>query len=279
MTIKSVFISLWLMLLSLALFHGLWHLVRDPAALGWWAVLVALLPTLLFFARLFLVPVARTGRVLPIPLLGAVAGTALLVFADSYRLQWCYVLVIGLGGNLLYQFWYSVLARTPSSALQPGQVLPAMQFQDSQGADVTTDNLPGPLLLMFYRGNWCPLCMAQIREVATQYRELERRGVTTLLISAQSPGHTAALAAKFDVPFRFLIDQDLAMAQRFGLLAKGGTPAGMEVLGYDSDTTLPTVILTDADKRIIFADETDNYRIRPEPETFLRALDEAGQGV
>jgi hypothetical protein len=37
---------------------------------------------------------------------------------------------------------------------------------------------------------------------------------------------------------------------------------------------MPTVIITDEQGKIIFADLTDNYRVRPEPETFLRVLDE-----
>jgi hypothetical protein len=46
------------------------------------------------------------------------------------------------------------------------------------------------------------------------------------------------------------------------------------MLGYDSETILPTVVIADGEGKIILADQTDNYRIRPEPETFLRAFDE-----
>jgi hypothetical protein len=36
---------------------------------------------------------------------------------------------------------------------------------------------------------------------------------------------------------------------------------------------LSTVVISDPDGTIIFADLTDNYRVRPEPSTFLAALD------
>jgi hypothetical protein len=39
---------------------------------------------------------------------------------------------------------------------------------------------------------------------------------------------------------------------------------------------LPTIIMTNASGKIIFADLTDNYRIRPEPETFLEVFAQAG---
>lgn len=48
---------------------------------------------------------------------------------------------------------------------------------------------------------------------------------------------------------------------------------GMQMLGYDSETVLPTVIITAAGGRILWADETDNYRVRPEPKLFLTVLE------
>jgi len=43
-------------------------------------------------------------------------------------------------------------------------------------------------------------------------------------------------------------------------------------MGYDTEAPMPTVIITDANGRVHWADETDNYRVRPEPETFLKVL-------
>jgi hypothetical protein len=47
---------------------------------------------------------------------------------------------------------------------------------------------------------------------------------------------------------------------------------GMQALGYDSETVLPTVIITGTDGLILWVHETDNYRVRPEPETYLAVL-------
>lgn len=64
------------------------------------------------------------------------------------------------------------------------------------------------------------------------------------------------------------------MARQLGIEAVGGTPAGLQVLGYDSDTAMPTVIMTDEHHTVIFCDQTDNYRVRPEPDVFLQAYDQ-----
>ena len=63
------------------------------------------------------------------------------------------------------------------------------------------------------------------------------------------------------------------MAQRLGIEHVGGVPFMMEPLGYGTETVLPTVVIIDPDRTIIFADLTDNYRVRPEPSTFLAVLD------
>ena len=50
----------------------------------------------------------------------------------------------------------------------------------------------------------------------------------------------------------------------------------VRVESTDSDTVMPTVIMTDASGTIIFADLTDNYRVRPEPDVFLEVFAKAG---
>ena len=70
----------------------------------------------------------------------------------------------------------------------------------------------------------------------------------------------------------FLRDADNAAARQLGIFAPWGTPMGVQLLGYDTDTVLPTVVITDADGNILYSHLTDNYRIRPEPAAFLDIL-------
>ena len=187
-------------------------------------------------------------------------------------------LLVGTGGSLLYIFWYSRFDAAPAT-LAAGQKLPAFTLIDAQGRRVHSAELTErPAVWMFFRGNWCPLCMAQIREIAAEYRALQQRGVELLLVSPQPERNTAELARRFDVPLRFFTDRDNAAARTLGIVVDGGLPAGLQALGYDADVPRPTVLITDAGGRIVYSDLTDNYRIRPEPGEFLRVIDrELGQ--
>ena len=116
--------------------------------------------------------------------------------------------------------------------------------------------------------------MAQIKEIAEQYRSLNDRGVKIYLVSNQSDENSAKLAKKFEVAMNFMVDKNGDVAETLKVKQSGGTPAG--IMGYDADTSMPTVVITDGEGKIIFADLTDNYRVRPEPETFIAVLDRNG---
>jgi len=171
-------------------------------------------------------------------------------------------------------FWYSDLDREPSPVLSVGRILPEFHVDTEFGQPVSSRALHGrPAVWLFFRGNWCPLCMAQIQEVADRYKQLEARGAQIALVSPQSHEHTRSLARRFSVPFRYFVDRDGRAARELGILHESGVPLGIP--GYGSDTVFPTVIVTDAEGRILLANQTDNYRVRPDPETFLAALDTA----
>jgi peroxiredoxin len=121
--------------------------------------------------------------------------------------------------------------------------------------------------------------MAQIKEIAAKYHELSALGAKVILIAPQPEKNTQALAVKCNVPFIFLTAIDNRAAQALGIEMKNGLPAGMEMLGYDKDTVYPTVIITDTDGRIIYSDFTNNYRIRPEPDEFIKVLENNAQLV
>ena len=178
---------------------------------------------------------------------------------------------------LVYAYWYSSFGARHSNRLVVGNMLPTFELRNTVGEMVSsTTLLDKPTVWLFYRGNWCPLCMAQIREVAAQYQELQELGARVALVSPQPHRNTIKLARKFDVAFDFLTDEDNAAARTLGIAHDHGLPMGMQALGYDSDTVLPTVIVTEKGGRILWVHETDNYRVRPEPETYLAVLREHG---
>jgi peroxiredoxin len=271
-SLKRYFPIPYLMVAMAAIGHIVVHLVRAPeAGLAWVGALVAIVPLVSFMSSLVLIRRARTWRNQYLMLALALIGTVISFIGFESPASW-YALFLGAIPSFVYIFWYSRFDRSASTPIAIGATLPSFELYDGDGNPVTPT--PGKhALYMFIRGNWCPLCMAQVKEIASQYRALEARGVEVFLISRQPAANTRSLAKRFDAPIRFCVDEEGELARRLGIEHIGGVPFLMDKLGYDSDSVLPTVVITDPSRRIIFVDLTDNYRVRPEPSTFLAALD------
>ncbi len=278
-TLKRYFVMPYLLACLVAGVHALWRVATDEQlSLGWLGAAIALWPMLGFMIYLALSGSARTSRYMAPQLAGALVGGALAAYELKDPLATFYALGLGLLGVLAYVFWYSNLGRGDNAVLRVGGQLPDFELENVDGDSVSSESFRGrKTLFMFYRGNWCPLCMAQIREVAAQYRALHERGVDIVLVSPQDHDNTRSLAEKFDVPMQFFVDRDSRAAAALEILHQDGVAAG--ITGYGQDTVYPTVLITDEDNRILFADLTDNYRVRPEPETFVRVLDGEPVGV
>lgn len=251
-----------------------WFIIQNGvAASPWWGTLIAAGGPAAFFAWVFTGRHARTpSRLWHVLIAGTLGSIIAGVLGGGWALFWA--LLIGIVGTLLYDLWYSRFNQRDDSVLQSGQILPEAELFDVDGQAHSLRWLSQqPTVWMFYRGNWCPFCMAQIKEVVAQYQELAQRGAQVVLVSPQSDAQTRSLAEKFSVPLRFMRDRDNAVAKRLRIFAANGLPTGLQALGYDSDVPLPTVFISDAQGVVIYADLTSNYRIRPEPESFLRVLD------
>lgn len=273
--LKSLFISGYCTYLTLITGFA----VYNYSATGSKAILLVALMHLIglaFFGHLFLGKPARTSALLPkwtIPTVVVGVAVAYQSYLEGNGLAIGLAGVAWLGWSL-YLFWYSSFGGAKSQQLVLGQKLPEFTLQTPDGISVNRQMLEGkPTLMIFYRGNWCPLCVAQVKEIAGLYSKLNDMGVEVCLISPQPEENTQALADRFNVPFKFLVDKDLKAAEALGIKAEGGTPAGMEALGYDSDTVRPTVLITDKDGTLVYSDLTDNYRVRPEPDAFIEVFE------
>lgn len=273
---KSIFVSMYMMAAMLITVFATISLINSGDYISWGGVILTTAPFILVISRVMLFKsTARTSARFPLLTVLAVAGVIVAAwgYAEGGSSLAPLLAVGGLAGFLVYAYWYSSFSERASRQLQPGQSLPEFELLDIAGESVSSSTLTDrPVIWMFYRGNWCPLCMAQIKEIAGQYQQLQDMGVRVALVSPQPHKFTVGLASKFDVAFDFLTDEQNKAARTLGIAHPDGLPMGMQVLGYDSETVLPTVIITDTGGRILWAHETDNYRIRPEPELFLDVL-------
>jgi peroxiredoxin len=274
--LKSIYVIAYMVLAIQVTINAINQLLATRDLLSWGGVLLAYVPFLAVLTWIMVRKTTpRTSARFPVLIVLGVLGV--LVSAWGYinggSATAPVLAAAGLVAFLIYDFWYSSFSNRHSEKLQAGQSLPAFELKNTAGEIVASSTLTdSPTVWIFYRGNWCPLCMAQIKEISAQYKQLEDLGVRVALVSPQPHKFTKSLAKKFDVSFEFLTDTGNQAARTLGIAQKFGVPMGMQVFGYASETVMPTVIITEAGGRILWVDETDNYRVRPEPQTYLDVL-------
>jgi peroxiredoxin len=258
----------------LALIYSLVRLAISVAGsgddAGAWAVAAAMHATVLAYAaRSWPRRTSGLGGLLALTGAGTVALVAML---PGSLAQLLVSGVLAFGGSLLYVLWYSRFGRTPSPLLRNGSLLPELELRTLDGSLFSTTELRGaPAALFFFRGNWCPFCSAQVNEVAAGYRDLADRGVAVAMISPQPEAETRKLAERLGVDLLWLVDDDLSAAWTLGIVDAYGVPAGAR--GFGVDTVLPTLVVIDAEGRVLASEQTDSYRLRPDSAAVAEILD------
>jgi peroxiredoxin len=273
--LKSLYISAYISSAITGLVFAVAKLAGEGPGSAWLGTAVACAGPVLFFATVFTLPIARTSPNLNAVLGAGVIGSALAGSMAGTLLAPAVLVAaaVGIAGTLVYVHWYSHYGAPGNDALAVGKTLPDFPLVE-EGREVTSAALTRrPALWIFYRGNWCPLCVAQIGEICAQYRSLAEHGIEVFLVSPQPEQNLASLRARCDAPMRYMTDRGSRAAEKLGILVRDGIPAGLQALGYDSDTTRPTVFITDRDGKLAYVDMTDNYRVRPEPAQYLPILE------
>lgn len=76
------------------------------------------------------------------------------------------------------------------------------------------------ILLIFYRGDWCHICVSQISDFSNNYEEFEKKNTQILALSSDSLKGARKTAEKSGAKFPILIDSNAEIAESYGVLAK-----------------------------------------------------------
>ena len=131
-TLKSLFISVYLMALLAAAGVALWQIATDGTA-AWWGVLLAAAVPLGFFTWVFVGSVARTGDTLWwVPAAGTF-GTAVSASIGGLSTPTWVAMAVGMVMGALYTRWYSRFGERSAPQLMAGQPLPDFPLENLDG--------------------------------------------------------------------------------------------------------------------------------------------------
>jgi peroxiredoxin len=106
------------------------------------------------------------------------------------------------------------------TALQAGARLPQLSLPNARGNEVSLQELnqTGPLVIVFYRGGWCPYCNLELRAWQEQLPAMKAAGISLVAISPQTPDNSLNTQEKNALQFEVLSDSSLEASRAFGVL-------------------------------------------------------------
>ena len=172
-----------------------------------------------------------------------------------------------------------------SHVLQAGQTAPDFTLPGATAEPVALAQLlqQGPVVLVFYRGNWCPYCNVQLRAYQQLLPELAQHGATLVAVSPQTPDLTSLTASEKELTFPVLSDVGNVVARQYGLAYAVGTAVANTLrsvgidLGAHNGTTddelpLTATFIIGTDGVISWSWVEANFKHRADPADILAAL-------
>jgi peroxiredoxin len=178
-----------------------------------------------------------------------------------------------------------VQAGIGSTAPKIGEAAPDFRLPDQLGREVNSQGLraEGPLVISFYRGNWCPYCNLEMRALQQNLPQIEEAGARLVAISPQLPDESMSMAEKHELAFPVLSDVGNRIARQYGLLFTVSEKLrpmyarfGIDLPKSNGDDSfelpVPGTFVLDRDGIVRDAFVDPDYKKRMEPERILEAL-------
>ncbi len=169
--------------------------------------------------------------------------------------------------------------------LQVGQAIPRVSVKTTDGQNVALSSLhkTRPVVLVFFRGGWCPICTRHTQQLMKAYPRIKAAGAELVGISPDSPTSSNQNQAKHSIPFSILSDADAAAMKAFGLAFELDAATLKRYQGFGIDVEqasgykhhalpIPAVYIVDRTGKVVYAHSDPNYRERLEPQAILDQL-------
>jgi peroxiredoxin len=105
-----------------------------------------------------------------------------------------------------------------TGVLKRGAAMPSFALPDEIGRIVSSDDLlaKGPLIVVLFRGGWCPYCEATLTALDQIVPDIEAAGASLVALTPDTGEYAARTRQSFGVSFPILSDLDSTTALQFG---------------------------------------------------------------
>jgi peroxiredoxin len=170
-------------------------------------------------------------------------------------------------------------------AIQAGDRAPAFTLPDSEGNLVSSIELlkHGPVVVTFFRGQWCASCNLELRALESALKDYLRRGAVLLAISQQTAVNNQNIRRENSLTYPILQDKHGEVGATFGLrwvipedLRQEHLQMGVDLSVFNGETSwtlpMPARYVIGQDGVVAYAEINPDFTQRPEPDDVLPVL-------
>ena len=163
---------------------------------------------------------------------------------------------------------------------------PEFKAKDQTGKEISLRELKkkGNVVLVFYRGNWCPYCNKYLRKLQDSLQLITQRKAQLVAITSEASDGIDSTIKKTGAKFSILYDQGMRIAQNYRVAylvdeatARRYKTAGIDLLSInhqqEPSLPVPAVYIVNKEGSIIFRYFENDYKKRLPVRDILKALD------
>jgi peroxiredoxin len=154
---------------------------------------------------------------------------------------------------------------------------PDFKMKDQSGVDVSLKEIrkKGPVVLIFYRGNWCPYCNKELVRLQDSLTFITAKGAQVIAITPEAPEGISKTIEKTKAVFPILYDKDVKIANAYKVAYQVEDRSVERYKGFGTDLLVinqqkgkvslpvPAVYIINKEGSITYRYFNDDYKKRP----------------
>lgn len=195
-----------------------------------------------------------------------------LIFAGSKMLT--ILLLAFLNANLMAQTNHKTAKE--AKGMQVGETVRDFSALDLHDRTFTLSEAlkKGPVVVIFYRGQWCPICNKHLSTLQDSLQLIYEKGATVVAISPEKPEFLKRTAEKTHASFSLLYDEGYQIADLFDVTFKPdslttvmyNTMLGANLKKANTDDSqrlpIPATFIIGTDRKIVWRHFDPDYKKR-----------------
>ncbi len=176
-------------------------------------------------------------------------------------------------------------AEAAKNALNVGAKMPQFNLKDATGKTVSSADLlkQGNLVVVFYRGSWCPYCNVYLRNLQKNMAQIKAAGGNVVAISVENPDNSLAISKKNEINYTVLSDPGLSVAKQFGIVYdfpketdEAYKAHGLDIAKHNAmakpQLPLSATYIVNKKGEIVYAFLEPDYKKRAAPDVIVETL-------